>query len=176
MNENLITTDDGLKAIALAVARNKVGIDDPIEEILLAEGVDPLLFDKLLDDKVFQRYIKLYVKELTEAGMSFKMKNRVLVEDAIAHVYNIIRDGEQPAMARIKGFETMAKYAGFDAEIAAETPQNAQFHITFNVPSLPDARQLAAAITVSGQQKPALEADFSVVASENEHEAAIYAE
>jgi len=53
MNTDIITSDDGLKSLALAVARNKIGADDPIEEVLSVEGVDSDQFSRLLDDKVF---------------------------------------------------------------------------------------------------------------------------
>ena len=163
MNESIFQSDLELKSLALAAARNQIGADLPIEDVMTMEGVPLGEIDAILADAMFQRYLMLYVKELQENGVSFKMKNRTLVEDLVPHIYQMVRDPDIPAASRIKGFETMARYAGYEAEVVAATPASSapQFHITFNVPQTTSDPYQTAAIDVTSTEIPTFTTSFS---------------
>ena len=155
-----IARDDHIKSLALTVARNRVGPRDPIEEVLAAECVAPEEFERLTDDPVFKRYVNDYVRELEDSGFSVQSKARVLFEDALGSFYRMIIDEDTPAMARAKGMEHLAEWSGIAAkakELAAPAGGTG-FHITFNIPSLPDAHQ--GSITIEQTAAPTVALKF----------------
>lgn len=162
-----ITNDDHLRSLALAVAQNRVGADDPIEDVLARECVAPQEFSKVMDNPTFKKYLNEYVKEFTANGFSFAAKSRVLAEDAIQSVYHIAKDADQPAAARIKAVENLVNWAGL-----APTPQMGvsgvgapAFHITFNLPDLKSAPENAS-ITVLNAPQPVFDVEFDEVVDE----------
>lgn len=133
--DHKLLTEDRLRLLALAVARNRVGPDDPVEEVLAREGVTPEEFSNLLSDQVFTRHVKAFVTELTEKGFSFTAKCRVLAEDVVHELYHLARDADVPAAARVKAVENLVDWGGL-AQKAAQTtaggPGAYQLVINFN--------------------------------------------
>ena len=160
MNYDLLNREDHIKTLALTVARNRVGAGDPIEDVLLREGVDPSDFAALLSDKAFKVYLTQYVAELRESGFSFAAKCRVLAEDAVGDIYHLIKDPEAPAAARIKGLENLVGWAGIGARPDQNVAQGAGFSITFNIPST-GATPINAQISVKNDEKPAFSTTFT---------------
>ena len=163
MNTSLIAQEDHLRSLALSVARNKVGPDDPIEEVLARECVAPDEFDKLLEDPVFKRYVKDYVQELTDNGFSFQSKCRILAEDAVQSVYHIAKDPEAPAAARIKATENLVEWAKLHTPAALPTSSQPQFQITFNIPPgfTPGAASAITVNQVDASVPASITADFT---------------
>ena len=71
MNTLMIQHEDSLKSLAMAIARNKAGADEPVHTVLLREGVTPAEYLLYQKDVVFQRYVLAYTKEMEENGVSF---------------------------------------------------------------------------------------------------------
>lgn len=162
-----ITNDDHLRSLALAVAQNRVGADDPIEDVLARECVDPQEFTRILDNRTFKKYLNDYVKEFTANGFSFAAKSRVLAEDAIQSVYLIAKDADQPAAARIKAVENLVSWGGLapPPALAGQNGGAPAFHITFNLPDIASAPQNAS-ITVQSAPAPVFDVEFDEVADE----------
>ena len=74
--------------------------------------MSPSDFEYYLTDKVFAGYVKAYSTELQENGFSFSAKCRVLAEDALKSMYQIAKDDEAPAAARVKSVENLVEWAG----------------------------------------------------------------
>ena len=144
-SHDLINHDDHLRSLAMAVARNRAGPEDPIEDVLARESIAPSDFDSYLNDKVFKKYVTAYTHELRENGFSFASKCRILAEDAIQHMYLMTKDNEVPAAARVKAVENLVTWSGLAAKSIADSNQGNGFHITFNIPNAP---QQTARITV----------------------------
>jgi hypothetical protein len=157
MNQDMLNREDHLKSLALTVARNRVGLDEPINDVLLREGISPSDFDDILNDKTFGVYLKQFVTELKENGFSFAAKCRVLAEDAVADIYHLIKDIEAPAAARVKAMENIVLWSGLAAKSIADANPTQGFHITFNIPTIP-AQQ--AAITIE-EAAPTMEISFT---------------
>lgn len=162
-----ITNDDHLRSLALAVAQNRVGPDDPIEDVLARECVDPHEFAKVMDNKTFKKYLNDYVKEFTVNGFSFAAKSRVLAEDAIQSVYHIAKDADQPAAARIKAVENLVNWGGLAPvmQVGAANGGAPAFHITFNLPDLKSAPENAS-IAVVNAPPPVFDVEFDEVTDE----------
>jgi hypothetical protein len=111
MSHAIIANESHIKSLALTIARNRVGPRDPIEEVLARECVSPEEFDHLADDPLFKTYVQKYVHDLTENGVSFQMKAKLLAEDILPDIYSIVRDRELPAQARIKAAENLVEWA-----------------------------------------------------------------
>lgn len=152
MHIKQIRSDEDIKRLALIVARNHVGPNDPIDEVLAEFGEDPSALADLLDDPVFKKYVKQYTQELQDKGLSFKLKSRLLAEDALAVIYGMVNDPDMPAVARLRAFELLAKYGGYDVDLNVQEKETLSkmgvraesgptFSITFNIPSLPAAPQ-----------------------------------
>jgi len=137
MNTQMLQFEDHLKSLAMAVARNKVGANDPISTVLLRENISPTDFAAFEKDGVFQRYVLAFTKELEENGFSFAAKCRVLAEDAIQSMYLMAKDDETPAAARVKAVENLVEWSGLAAKSKVDAASNAApgFHITFNIPT-----------------------------------------
>lgn len=143
----IVINDAKLKSLALVVARNRVGPNDPIEDILAREEVDQGVFAAILTDPVFRRYVRGFVHELTESGFSFSYKSKILAEELLPDLYHMVRNEDLPAAARAKIAENLVEWGGLKPQPAAVpvTPPGGGFHITFNIPALPQER---AAITM----------------------------
>jgi len=122
----------------MAVARNHVGPNDDISVVLLREDVPANEFAAIEKDRVYQRYVTAYTKELEENGFSFAAKCRILAEDAIQSMYDMSKNEEMPAAARVKAVENLVEWGGLAApKIAQDGAGTGGFHITFNLPASP---------------------------------------
>jgi hypothetical protein len=106
----VVTRDFDKASFALALARNQVGEKLPIDQILIAENVDPKTADQFLDDPLFIKDVQRLAKELTENGFGFEAKCRILAEDTLRTMYQIIKDEDAPAATRMKGIENLVEW------------------------------------------------------------------
>lgn len=109
---NSITADTLLRTLALAVARNSVGANLPIDQVIAREGISQLEYDQLEHDPQFKKYTDAFVAELTNNGFSIQAKAQVLVEDLLPSIYHLARDLDAPAASRIKSFDSLVDLAG----------------------------------------------------------------
>jgi hypothetical protein len=155
---NEITNDLQLRELAMAIARNRAGPNDPIEEVLAACAVSPNDFLRIADDKVFKGYVTAYAKELTENGYSFAAKCRVLAENAIEDLYYLAKDAEMPAAARVKAVENLVDWGGLAPKnSSAVDAGRPTFSISINLPA--SVTGTTQPITITGTHAPALPDD-----------------
>ena len=137
--------------LALAIARNQVGEKLPISDILASEGVPVSAFEQLLGDPVFTQEVKKLAKDLTEHGFGFQTKCRVMAEDLLQTKYKIIKNQDTPAAVRMKGIESLVKWADLEPKTDATLggPGGPQFSINIVVPEAVrvTAREEAARVT-----------------------------
>lgn len=134
MSTTAVRADQFLRSLALSVARNRVGANRPIGEVLTAEGVTEQEFITLADNPQFKRYVESYVADLKENGFSFSAKSKVLAEDLLPVAYHMARDEETPAAVRAKIIENLVEWADLKPKKTAEVAQGNGYSITINIP------------------------------------------
>lgn len=135
MSTSAVRADQFLRSLALSVARNRVGANRPIAEVLTAEGVTEQEFIVLADNPQFKRYVEAYTADLKENGFSFSAKSKVLAEDLLPVAYHMARDEETPAAVRAKIIENLVEWADLKPKKAVEGVPGAGFSITINLPT-----------------------------------------
>lgn len=134
MNHALIA-DQTLRELALAVARNAVGANEPIATVLAAEAILPSEYARIETNPTFQRYVGAYTKDLTENGFSFAAKSQVLAEDLLPIAHALVKDPDVAGPARVKMLENLVEWAGLKPKAAAVQTAGAGYSITINIPS-----------------------------------------
>lgn len=132
----LLSREFDLESLAFALARNECGAKEDPSVVLRQEGISFDQFAKLADDKVFQRLVQRYVKELTENGVSFQLKARIQAEDLLERQYHLINDPDTPPAVAVKAIENTVRWAGLEQKIAAQGPEKSNspgFQIIFNL-------------------------------------------
>jgi len=130
-----IYADALMRSVALATARNQVGANRPITEVLASEGITQQEYDDLGKDPQFRRYIDAYAKELTESGFSFAAKSRLLAEDLLPMAYQMARDRDTPAPVRAKMIENLVEWGDLKPrKDISPLAAGSGFSITINIP------------------------------------------
>lgn len=111
MND-LISRELDIQSLALAIARNNVGEQVPVSQVLAREHYTQAQYDQLLTDKVFTNLIESYELELIEKGFSFMAKNKVAAEDGIRDMYRLLKDPDTPAAVKVKIHENFVANSG----------------------------------------------------------------
>lgn len=134
MTTTAIRADVFLRELALAIARNQVGANVPVHEVLAAEGVTQQEYDAIKKNPTFEGYVAAYVKELTETGFSFAAKSRVLAEALLPDVYHMIKDPDVPAAVRLKAVENIVEWGDLKPKKVVEAGGGPGYSITINIP------------------------------------------
>jgi hypothetical protein len=134
MTTTAIRADVFLRELALAIARNQVGANAPVHEVLAAEGITQPEYDAISKNPTFKGYVTTFVKELTESGFSFAAKSRVLAEALLPDVYHLARDPDAPAATRLKAIEDIVEWGDLKPKRSAENAQGPGYSITINIP------------------------------------------
>jgi|AntAceMinimDraft_5_1070358.scaffolds.fasta_scaffold19505_2 hypothetical protein len=129
-----ISADVFLRDLALAVARNQVGANAPVHEVLAAEGISQQEYDAIKTNPTFTGYVTTYVNELTDSGFSFAAKCRLLAEDLLKDSYQMAKDVDIPAAVRAKIVENLVKWGDLEPRKTVETQTGAGYSITINIP------------------------------------------
>jgi hypothetical protein len=148
---NAVQQDTFLQSLALAVARNTVGANLPLTDVLKREGVSQQEYANISANNTYQQYLTAYTKELTENGFSFSAKARVLAEDLLPNLYYIARDVDSPAPSRIKAIENLVEWGELKPKENARATMGAGFSINI---VLPDGNSQSATISVTENQEP----------------------
>lgn len=128
-----IDADSIMKSVALAIARNQVGANRPVTEILPSEGITQLEYNEMVANPVFTRYLEAYTTELVDSGFSFAAKCRVLAEDLLPDAYKMVRDPDVPAAVRSKVIENLVDWANLKPkkDVAVQTGAGFSINIVF---------------------------------------------
>lgn len=129
-----VQADQSLRELAMSVARNQVGANLPVEEVLLTEGLTRSEYDTIALNPQYKRYVLSYVKDLAENGYSFVSKARLLAEDLLKTAYGIAKDPDAPAAARVKMIENLVEWGNVAPKAAVVVGNGQGFSITINIP------------------------------------------
>lgn len=130
-----IEADQRLREIALSVARNAVGPNNPIASVLAAEALTQSEYDRISPNPTFQKYVAAYTKDLTENGFSFAAKSQVLAEDLLQTAYNLVKDPDVAGPARVKMMENLVEWAGLKPKQSVMATGGVGYSIVINIPS-----------------------------------------
>lgn len=103
-----------IEALALEVAKNKVGAKLPIADLLFQLDVTEEAFTLLLDNELFTRQVVYYTKELTDSGESFAMKARLIAEDLLGTQYRLLKNPDTPASVVVAGIANIVRWGGLE--------------------------------------------------------------
>jgi len=133
--QNAVRADLFLKSLALSVARNAVGANLDIQEVLKSEGIQLDEYKDIEQNPTYQGYLSKYKQELVESGFSFEAKCKLLAEDMLPGFYHLGRDPDTPAAVRAKVMEQMVKWANLEPKNDIALGGNAGFSINIVLPS-----------------------------------------
>lgn len=131
-----------LELLAFEVARNQVGMQLPVEELLSQLNISKDTFLAYTRNPTFNAAARAFKKELEDSGASFELKARIQAEAMLQQLWDLVHDKEIPATVRMKGIENAVRWGKLEPPknehmTAANAPS---FSITFNIPELPQAR------------------------------------
>lgn len=131
-----VIEDTQLRTIALTLARNSLGANVPIEQLLPAIGLAEDEYEALCDNEQFNFYIEAYTKELRENGFSFSAKARILAEDLLPDAYKMAKDREISPAVRAKMIENLVDWGDLKPKNTnANIAPGSGFSITINLPT-----------------------------------------
>lgn len=133
MNSN-VSADTNLRELALTVARNEVGANVPLSELLANECLSADEYDKIARNPVFVQYLKQIKAELVENGFSFASKCRVLAEDLLANAYRMAKDTDTPAAVRLRALENLVDWGDLKPKTAFAGAGGPGYSIVINLP------------------------------------------
>lgn len=125
-----INADQLLRGLALAVARNEVGAQRPIDEVIAGEGLTRTEFANISANPMYKRYVESYVTDLKENGYSFAAKSKVLAEDLLPVAYHMARDDDVPAAVRAKLIENLVEWADLKPKRNVEATSGPSYGIS----------------------------------------------
>lgn len=119
--------------LAFDIAMQGVG---KATEVFAKYGLDANAAIELLQNPVFQKQLKDYAAEIETAGLTYRMKARILAEDLLPHAYDLATDTLYPASVRADMIQWVTKIAGLEPEKISgkDVPQTGGFslQILFN--------------------------------------------
>ena len=77
-------------------------------------------YTRLLTSDVFRAQVDLFRNEIKENGLSFKMKSRMIAEEALPQVQNIISAPETAGALRLAAIKQVASWGGLGIAPKAE--------------------------------------------------------
>lgn len=173
--QNAVRADLFLRSLALAVARNAVGANLDIDEVLKSEGIQLTEYQDIEKNPTYQGYLSKYKQELVESGFSFEAKCKLLAEDMLPGFYHLGRDPDTPAPVRAKVMEQMVKWANLEPKNDVSLGGSGGFSINIVLPS--DSGGETTTITAeiqakelsngSGDEKDAIEGEFDDVSGDD---------
>lgn len=173
--QNAVRADLFLRSLALAVARNAVGANLDINEVLKSEGIQLTEYQDIEKNPTYQGYLSKYKQELVESGFSFEAKCKLLAEDMLPGFYHLGRDPDTPAPVRAKVMEQMVKWANLEPKNDVSLGGSGGFSINIVLPS--DSGGETTTITAeiqakelsngSGDEKDAIEGEFDDVSGDD---------
>lgn len=177
--QNAVRADLFIQSLALSIARNQVGANMPINQVLKSEGITPSEYQDIEKNPTFQGYLARYVSELKDSGFSFEAKCRVLAEDLLPNFYHMARDPDIPAPVRAKVVENLVKWANLEPKNDVKVGGGAGFSINIVLPG----ENSGEATTITAEIKPtdqtedtdAINAEFTEVTDDEADQPALAA-
>lgn len=127
-----------------------VALNTPEDTILEVHGLLHHQLQAIYDDPLFIASLAKLRKELSQDGVSFKLKARLQAEAMLEEHWNIVHDRELPAETRRKAIADTVRWAGFDAAPAPGGPGGG-FSINIVVGGQPPA-QVEQGFVIEGER------------------------
>ncbi len=140
--------------LALALARNALGLQLPVAELLQELNIDPYYVIQLAKNKPFTDMVKQYRAELEKDGMGIKLKSAVALEQSIPRLYCLVHNKNTPANVVVQGVKQLADMAGVSKPDAEATAANgAGFVVNIDLSGL---AELASAMKLTSTPAPVI--------------------
>jgi hypothetical protein len=150
--QSAVKEDVFLQSLALSVARNSVGPNVPISDVLVSEGLTSAEYVGIAQNPTFIQYLNKFTTQLSESGFSFEAKCKVLAEDLLSQYYHMGRDMETPAAVRSKVVENLVEWANLKPKTSA-AGMAAGSGFSINI-VLPGTQEPATTVVVNAQPDP----------------------
>jgi hypothetical protein len=129
-----VSDDNVLRDLAMAVARNNVGANHPLQQVVASEGLTLSDYQDIAKNPQFIRYVDGFTNDLKENGFSFAAKARVLAEDLLPHTYHMAKDTDTPAAVRMKAIENLVEWGDLKPKNNQTMQNGPGFSITISLP------------------------------------------
>ena len=143
------STDDQAAAIAAELATDLV----PPKMIFARHGIPDAEAKLLLKDPTFRSQVRRFKKDWEGAGNAttrIRLKAQLAVEDGVALLYNLFRDVDTAANARIDAYKQLVVLADAAPSKVAGAEVGSRFSVTINIPG-------AAPIAIDAPANPVIE-------------------
>lgn len=129
--------------IALELARNELGMQYPIRDLLKRIGVTEEEFKQYAKNEHFKKLVKKTRTDLEKDNQGIKLKSAIALEDSIEVLYRLIRDPDTPHNVVVQGIKQLADMAGVTKQ---ETQQQvgSGFVVNIDLSGLKEAQEKAA--------------------------------
>lgn len=103
----------------------------PVRDVCAAYGVDKEMFEAMLEHPMFQKAYEDAVDMLAKEGMSFKLKSKMIAEDALKKVHTLIHDKDTPNSVVADMIKSTVRWAGYEQKggEAGSASNNMQINI-----------------------------------------------
>lgn len=130
------TKNVDIEKVAFEVARNQCGPKYSVNRLIPDLGLTDVEFGELLNDPLFIRKVRDFVKMLEADGVSFQLKARVQAEDLLATSYKLAKHPDTPPMVAAKLIENTVRWAGWERKVSEAAPElGGKFSININLGS-----------------------------------------
>lgn len=164
----LITKEPSEHEIALAIARNHIGEELPIVNLLPMLGISAERFMSLGNNASFKAMVQSYRAELEKDHEGIRIKSAIALEDCIPVMHRVIHDRDTPPAAVVSGVKQLADMAGVSKDEKVQA--GAGFSISIDLSGLEafakkmDEQQAGkTVIEIQAERNKALAVDAEVV-------------
>lgn len=133
MSLRLQTTDE--HQLALEIARNDLGMQRSIPELIAYLHIDKDVLLALLKNPQFKSMVRAYRAELEKDHEGVRLKSAIALEDSIPLLHRIIHHPDTPPNVVVQGCKQLADMAGLNKTQQAEA-QGAGFVVNIDLSGL----------------------------------------
>lgn len=113
-----------------------------LEDICTIHGLELDDVRAETDSAIFKQRLTIATQVVHDDGRAFRARCRVIVEDSLRHLREMIHHPETPSAVQLEAFKTLMKAGGLEAKV--ETQANVP-HLTFTILT-PDGSRIETAI------------------------------
>jgi hypothetical protein len=121
--------------IALEIAKNDLGMQLPIRDLLNKLGLSAQALRALLANDNFKKMVRAYRSELEKDHEGVRLKSAIALEDSIPHLHKIIHDPDTPPNVVVQGCKQLAEMAGLNRS-SNDAPTGSGFVVNIDLSGL----------------------------------------
>ena len=103
-----------------------VAIGDTVDALMARYDLTEDQVEDLLAHPVFSKAVDDQRRNIVENGIGFKYKSKLLAEDYLEALDNIVRDPQTSAAVKLDAIKSITKWAGYDGDLKGNSPQGGQ--------------------------------------------------